>query len=116
MEFRPVQDKPGQYSSWVRELGGKSGVYVIKEAGFLGEVIYVGESHSGHLKRTLVRHFQNWEGPTSGPTFQKSAVVVAVVRTKPERAVAMQDALIAEFLPRLNSEGKPKSWLEKLFG
>ena len=113
MDFRPVK-VPGGFAPWVRALQGKSGCYVIKEAGFLGEVVYIGESHTGRLRETLTRHFQHWKGPTSGPTFQPGAVVVAVVVTRPERSVEFQNALIEEHRPRLNVEGKPKSWLEKL--
>ncbi len=49
----------------VRKLAGASGVYAIRQRGFFGNVIvYVGESHTGSLRKTLTRHFQSWHrGP-----------------------------------------------------
>jgi hypothetical protein len=46
LTYRPIR-RPGEaYPAWLRALKGRSGVYVIKER---GEVVYVGESHSGKL-------------------------------------------------------------------
>lgn len=67
----------GRPAAWIQELAGKSGTYLIRET-FLGEVQYIGESHSGRLKKTLLRHFQRWTGPTSGPTFNAGDVQVAI--------------------------------------
>jgi hypothetical protein len=69
---------------WVKQLKGKSGVYLIREKdGFLffaGPVVYVEESHTNRLYSTLLRHFQHWIGQTAGPTFAVSKVEVAIVR------------------------------------
>lgn len=97
-------------SPWVHELAGKSGVYVIREKGFLGEIVYVGESHTGRLKKTLLRHFQHWTGKTKGPTFARSKVEIAVFKTRKENAVELQNTLIAEHQPKLNLTGKPGFW------
>jgi excinuclease UvrABC nuclease subunit len=97
-------------SPWVHELAGKSGVYMIREKGFLGNVLYCGESHTGRLKKTLLRHFQHWTGKTKGPTFARSKVEIAVFKTRKENAVEMQNALIAEYKPTLNIAGKPGFW------
>jgi len=115
LEFRPV--KEGRtVADWVKALKGRSGVYIVRERGFMGAVIYVGESHTGRLYATLLRHFQHWKGPTAGPTFPVSQVEVAVVRTPANKALETQNAIIAEYEPRLNVAGKPKGFLETLFG
>ena len=114
LEFRPV--KVGRdIAPWVKELKGKSGVYVIRERGFLGNVRYIGESHSGRLYATLLRHFQHWTGKTAGYTFAASKVEVAVVRTPAARAFDLQNAMIAEFRPTLNVAEKPKGFWETIF-
>ena len=115
MQYRPVKER-GEVLPWVKELKGKSGAYIIKERGLLGSVVYVGESHTGRLKPTLLRHFQRWKGPTSGPTFDAGKIEVAVIRTPAARAVATQDALILEFEPKHNTVGKPPGFWESIFG
>lgn len=95
---------------WVRELAGKSGVYIIREKGFWGSIVYIGESHTGRLKATLLRHFQHWTGKTKGPTFARSKVEIAVFKTRKENAVELQNALIEEHKPKLNVVGKPSFW------
>ena len=115
LEFRPV--KEGHTGAeWLRALKGKSGVYVIREPGFFGKVLYCGESHTGRLYSTLLRHFQHWTGKTAGPTFPVSKVEVAVVRCPAARALDLQNAMIAEYRPKHNVAEKPKSFLETIFG
>src|ERR1700691_3391029 len=100
MTFRYLME--GQkLSPWVHELAGKSGVYLIGEKGFLGATACIGESHTGRLKKTLLRHFQHWTGKTKGPTFARSRVEIAVFKTRKENAVELQNALIAEHKPKL---------------
>jgi excinuclease UvrABC nuclease subunit len=119
LEFRPVKEGR-QIAEWVKPLKGKSGVYVIRErvppiAAFfeLAEILYIGESHTGRLYATLLRHFQHWTGKTAGPTFAVSKVEVAVARCPANRALNLQNAMIEEFRPKLNitanpdAEGKP---------
>ena len=115
LEFRPVKEGHA-VAEWIRELKGKSGVYVIREPGFFGEVLYCGESHSDRLYSTLLRHFQHWTGKTAGPTFPVSKVEVAVVRCPATRALDLQNAMIEEYRPKLNVAEKPKSFLETIFG
>jgi hypothetical protein len=115
LEFKSV--KEGRtVAAWVKALKGKSGVYIIRERGLFGGVLYVGESHSSRLATTLLRHFQKWTRPTAGPTFPVSKVEVAIVKTRAENAVEMQNAIISEYAPQLNVIGKPKGFWEKLFG
>jgi len=110
LEYRPV--KIGRaVADWVKALKGKSGVYLIREKnGFLffaGEIVYCGESHSGRLYSTLLRHFQKWSGKTAGPTFPVTKYEVAVVRCPAARALDLQNAMIAEFRPKLNTIANP---------
>lgn len=115
LQFRPVKEGR-KVAAWVKALKDKSGVYLIAKRPaivltfFAPSVEYIGESHSGTLYKTLLRHFQRWKGPTAGPTFDPGEVHVAIVRTRPERAVELQDALIAEHLPKLNTVAKPKGF------
>ncbi len=95
------------FADWVRALRGKNGVYLIREIpGFLNlgssEIAYIGESHNGRLYETLTRHFQNWDGPTAGPTFARDAVEVRVIVTAPDQAVSTQDRLICKIRPSRN--------------
>lgn len=110
IEYRSVKEGR-QIAGWVRALKGKSGIYLIREKnGFLffsGEVLYIGESHSNRLYSTLLRHFQRWSGATAGPTFAASKVEVAVVRCPASRAIALQNSVIQEYRPRLNTAANP---------
>jgi hypothetical protein len=65
LTFRPIADgrKP---ATWLAALKNKSGVYVIRELGLvLKPVLYVGESHTNNLRKTITRHFQKWTGKTA---------------------------------------------------
>ena len=110
LEFRPVKEGH-TVAQWVKELKGKSGVYLIREkVGFLfftGDVVYVGESHTDRLYATLLRHFQRWTGKTAGATFAVSKVEVAIVRCPAKRALALQNSIIEEYRPRLNITANP---------
>jgi len=48
LDFKSVKDGRS-VAKWLKELKNKSGVYVIRERGWLGQVLYVGESHTGDL-------------------------------------------------------------------
>lgn len=95
------------WPEWVAKLDGKCGVYVIRSTH--GRVLYVGESHTGRLKKTLLRHFQAWSGKTAGPTYVRNAVEIAVLVTSSASAVARQNALIAKLKPRDNTNGTGKT-------
>ena len=83
---------------------GRSGVYMIRRA---GSVVYVGESHTGRLRKTLARHFQTWEGKTAGPTYSRKGTEVAFEFTAPSGALDRQNELIEQLRPRDNVQGKP---------
>lgn len=91
------------WPAWIRELSGKSGVYVIRDAS-THRVLYVGESHTGRIKKTLLRHFQAWSGKTAGQTYSRGSVEIAVEITAPGRAVARQNEVICRLQPRDNTQ------------
>lgn len=107
----------GDFPAWVRELDGKSGVYAIRVDGV---VRYVGESHTGRLKKTLARHFQHWErkggwvktllGDSDmdpGRTYPREACEVFVMVCEAGRAVQMQRQLIRDLRPADNRMDVP---------
>ena len=85
-----------------------SGVYLIGEKS--GEVVYVGESHTGSLRRTMLRHFQKWKGPTAGPTYARREHRARFIKTSADNAILIQNELIEELRPRDNTAGKPQWW------
>lgn len=111
--------QPGErYPQWVRDLKGKSGVYVIRER---GQVVYVGQSSAGKLYETLTRHLQGWrrwkgfwrsqytEGHDPGLTYERSKVEVAVRVLPADRAVDEEARLIRRLQPRDNVLGQPEA-------
>lgn len=116
MQWRPMGNAGEPYPAWVRALKGKSGVYAIRRVGWLtSEVVYVGESHTGNLYKTLTRHFQAWrrgkkwwfgqyvpEQTDPGHTYERSKVEVAVKVAPASRAVSLQEDWIARLKPRDN--------------
>jgi hypothetical protein len=105
-KFRSIEEN-GKIAPWVTDLAGKSGVYVIREPGIFGGALYVGESHTGRLYSTLLRHFQHWKGKTAGPTYKREAVVVAVEITDSDKAIEMQNDAIGFLWPRDNIKENP---------
>lgn len=113
--YRPVGAPGEPYPQWVRNLKGKSGVYVIRED---GETVYVGSS-VGRLYDTLTRHFQRWrrwkgfwkgqygEGHDPGLTYPRERVEVGVRLTKPDDALDEEARLIRRMRPRDNLIGQP---------
>lgn len=53
--YRPVCDARGGFLPWLRELRNQSGAYVIRGAASR-RCLYVGESHTGNLAKTIKRH------------------------------------------------------------
>lgn len=117
--WRRVGGSGENYPEWLRALDGSSGVYAIREAGFLGSrVVYVGESHTGNLKKTITRHFQSWgrgkgfwagmfRGSNTDPgrTYDRASCEVCVLVTSPTQAIPTQDKWIREMSPRDNVIG-----------
>lgn len=100
--YRPAALIKGRYPSWVSKLKGRSGVYVIRSKSS-GKILYVGESHTGRLKKTMTRHFQVWRGSTAGNVYFSGHVEVAVSFERKDRAQARQWDLIRRLVPRDNS-------------
>ena len=122
MNWRALGDAGEPYPPWLRALDGKSGAYAIRtKAGLLfgPAVVYVGESHTGNLRKTLCRHFQAWSRTKSwwrgqfapsqtdpGHTYDRGAVEVAVQVTRsPAAAIALQGRWIRALKPRDNVAG-----------
>jgi len=100
----PVDPKDyTRYARWVQALAGRSGAYVIRDAG-TSLVLYVGESHTGRLRSTLTRHFQHWEGYTAGTTYDRFGVEIAIAAldAPPRQVVDAQVQLIRELQPMDN--------------
>ena len=116
--YRPVGASGERYPAWVRELDGKSGVYVIRDANS-HDVLYVGSS-STRLYDTLTRHFQQWrryksfwknqyaEGHDPGLTYDRARVEVAVRMTAPADSLDEEARLIRRLAPRDNILGQPE--------
>jgi hypothetical protein len=117
--YRPVGASGEPYPQWVRDLKGKSGVYVIRELddNGNGETVYVGSS-VGRLYDTLTRHLQTWrrwkgfwkgqygEGHDPGLTYDRDRVEIAVRLTKPSDALDEEARLIHRLRPRDNLIGQ----------
>lgn len=84
---------------------GQSGVYLIRDAS-TGRLLYVGESHTGRLRKTLLRHFQKWSGKTRGVTYPPDTVQVRWRILPPRDAVKSQNAFIRRLKPRDNEVGQ----------
>ena len=117
LAYRPVGARGEPYPAWVRDLRGKSGVYVIREQR-TSEILYVGESHTGKLYETLTRHFQTWrrykgfwrgqyaEGHDPGLSYERGSVEAAVRVTTSANAIDEEERLIRRLSPRDNLRGQ----------
>lgn len=117
--WRPVGKVGEAYPDWLRALKSVSGVYAIRTRGLFGSrCVYVGESHTGRLQKTIVRHFQNWtrgkgfwvglfaESSTDpGRTYPRNECEVSVLTCHARDAIAIQNEWILELRPRDNVAG-----------
>jgi excinuclease UvrABC nuclease subunit len=104
LNYRPPSDSTGQFFPWLNDLRASSGAYVIRRSDN-GEVLYVGESHTGQLARTIKRHFYAWQDTADRKhhTYQKGRVEIAVRVTPPgPAAIGAQNNLIRRLNPRDN--------------
>lgn len=120
LNFRPVGGRGDAYPSWVADLRGRSGVYVIRAPGESGdlEIVYVGSSSADRLHETLTRHFQIWrrwkgfwrgqysEGHDPGLTYDRDTSEAAVIITPPQHAYELEMRLIRRLRPRDNLLGQ----------
>lgn len=104
--YRPPCDPSGEFAVWLNELRDASGAYVIRSRG-TGEVLYVGESHTGRLAETLKRHFYPWrdDPERAHHTYQRGRVEIAVRLCPPPGAPGAQNNLIRRLAPRDNGNG-----------
>lgn len=112
LDYRAVCDRRGEFLPWLNALRNQSGAYVLRAASS-HRTLYVGESHTGNLARTIKRHFYPWRDDPERRhhVYDRRAVEVAVRLTPPNTAVAAQDNLIRRLDPRDNGNG----WGEKPF-
>lgn len=101
--YRELGRKGSRFPAWIDRARGKSGVYIIRAKGIpAGEVLYIGESHTGKLYETMTRHVQRWQGDTAGPSYPRESVWIAFRTCPPGRAVPWQNSLICALNPRDN--------------
>lgn len=102
MKYRPAREG-GQFAGWLDATKGRSGVYVVRSV-LTRTVLYVGESHTGNLYRTITRHFFDWRDRSGRHHYTVGILPVEVaVRLLPaSRAVEEQDRLIVRLRPRHN--------------
>lgn len=80
----------------------KSGVYFIRSKK-TNKIVYIGHS-STNLKKTLYRHFQNWNDKTQvRQTYESKYFDVRIIETTPKKAQPMERYLIKKFQPRDNT-------------
>ena len=101
--YREVCDRRGEFLPWLNALRNLSGAYIIRTK-FLRRTLYVGESHSGNLAKTIKRHFYPWrdDGERRHNVYDRQSVEVAVRLTPPTTAAGAQDNLIRRLEPRDN--------------
>lgn len=117
--WRPVGSPGEPYPTWLRALTSQSGAYAIRDRR-TKRVLYVGESHTGRLRKTITRHLQEWTrrkrfwasvySPNEpGTIYRRASVDIAIAVTSADEARATQDALIIRLRPRDNVVGAPET-------
>lgn len=98
----------GRAAAWLNDLRNQSGVYIIRSMD-TGETLYVGESHTGRLAKTIKRHFHPWKDNAERKhhTYSPHRVEVAVRLCPPASAPHAQNNLIGRLDPRDNGNGFP---------
>ncbi len=107
LTYRPPCDERGEFLPWLNELRNQSGAYIIRQRTglFSGpRCLYVGESHTGNLAKTIKRHFYPWrdDAERRHNTYDRHRVEIAIRLTPPSSAVGAQDNLIRRLEPRDN--------------
>lgn len=107
LNYRPACDERGEFLPWLHALRNQSGAYVIR-ARENGRTLYVGESHTGNLAKTIKRHFYPWKDSPDRPhhVYQRGRVEIAVRLCPPEAAAGAQFNLIQRLNPRDNGNGR----------
>lgn len=103
----PPQDGSRKATKKGAKAPGISGVYAIRDRR-TKKVLYVGESHTGRLRKTLLRHFQRWRLPNDA--YSAPAVEVCWQRARTLKgALKAQARWIAELRPRDNEIRQPEA-------
>jgi hypothetical protein len=107
LNYRPPANGAGEFAPWLNALRASSDAYVIRRIED-ARVLYVGESHTGILAKTIKRHFYPWQDDPEREhhTYQKGRVEIAVRLTPPGPAAqGAQNNLIRRLEPRDNGNG-----------
>lgn len=106
LEYRDVLYGPRVFARWLNNLRNQSGAYVIRKKSN-HEILYIGESHTGNLSKTIKRHFWKWKDEEGRKHFtcNPSNIEVAVRLTPPPAAVGAQNNLIRRLQPEKNVQG-----------
>ena len=102
--YRAPIDAKGNIAQWLLDLRRQSGAYVIRSRR-TRQILYVGESHTGRLAKTIKRHFYRWKDSPERRhhTYRPGDVEIAVRLTPPaEAAIGAQNNLILRLDPRDN--------------
>ena len=98
----------GKQRAWNPDLArynGASGVYVLRDR-TSREVLYVGESHTGRLYRTLLHHFHDpkgrFEALSEWVHRAPERLEVLVFETSASEALEAEQEAIAHYEPRIN--------------
>lgn len=112
LTYRAPADPAGAFLPWLDELRNANGVYVIRRTDNK-QALYVGESHTSRLAKTVKRHFYPWpdDPEREHHTYQKGRVEIAIRLTPPAAAPGAQSRLISRLDPRDNGNG----WGEEPF-
>jgi excinuclease UvrABC nuclease subunit len=97
----------GKFNKRFSEFKNLSGVYIIKGK-VLGTILYIGESHTGNLEKTVKRHFWTWNDDFLHHHFTYEPILCEVMITNTTAASAKekQDELILKYKPRDNPKIK----------
>ena len=96
--YRDTGSYGDPYPPWMDATRGANGVYAIR---CKGELVYIGESHSGKLYETLTRHLQRWK-LDEAHAYRRSDCEVAIAITTAAEAPPLQAHWICELQPRDN--------------
>ena len=102
--FKPANlGEAGTRFAWADDFPpeGVSGVYAI--ASLTGVVLYVGESHTGRLRKTVARHFQVWnDQQAERPVYDRHQVQICWAQTAPADALETETQWMIDLEPRDN--------------
>ena len=95
LEFRPVKNGRA-VAEWVKALKGKSGVYVIREPGFLGEVLWESVTFPAPRISKQNRDFESsfygmGKGDGTSPSIKRSIRILEKSSIKPVKMIGLKN-------------------------